>query len=58
MCVWQDEYGAERQLTEGDVKNGVSLHHALAMRAADYAKRPNVFYLRTADWRVFLMQAP
>ncbi|XP_051935662.1 PH and SEC7 domain-containing protein 1 isoform X2 [Hippocampus zosterae] len=58
LYLQKDEYGAERQLTEDDVKNGVSLHHALAMRAADYAKRPNVFYLRTADWRVFLMQAP
>ncbi|XP_077438429.1 PH and SEC7 domain-containing protein 1 isoform X2 [Vanacampus margaritifer] len=58
LYLQKDEYGAEHRLTEDDVKNGVSLHHALAMRAADYAKRPNVFYLRTADWRVFLMQAP
>ncbi|XP_077351981.1 uncharacterized protein psda isoform X2 [Festucalex cinctus] len=58
LYLQKDEYGAERQLTDDDVRNGVSLHHALAMRAADYAKRPNVFYLRTADWRVFLMQAP
>ncbi|XP_019715521.1 uncharacterized protein LOC109509989 [Hippocampus comes] len=58
LYLQKDEYGAERHLTEDDLKNGVSLHHALAMRAADYAKRPNVFYLRTADWRVFLMQAP
>lgn len=55
---WQDEYRAERELTEEDVKNAVSIHHCLAMRAADYSKRPNVFYLRTADWRVFLFQAP
>lgn len=54
----QDEYRAERELTEDDVKNAVSIHHSLAMRAADYSKRPNVFYLRTADWRVFLFQAP
>lgn len=56
--IWQDEYRAERELTEDDVKNAVSIHHSLAMRAADYSKRPNVFYLRTADWRVFLFQAP
>ncbi|MEQ2183154.1 hypothetical protein GOODEAATRI_029713 [Goodea atripinnis] len=55
---WQDEYRTERELTEEDVKNAISIHHALAMRAADYSKRPNVFYLRTADWRVFLFQAP
>lgn len=54
----QDEYRTEREPTEDDVKNAVSVHHALAMRAADYRKRPNVFYLRTADWRVFLLQAP
>lgn len=54
----QDEYRTERELTEEDVKNAVSVHHSLAMRAADYSKRPNVFYLRTADWRVFLFQAP
>lgn len=54
----QDEYRTEREMTEDDVKNAVSIHHSLAMRAADYSKRPNVFYLRTADWRVFLFQAP
>lgn len=58
MIGQQDEYRTERELTEEDVKNAVSVHHSLAMRAADYSKRPNVFYLRTADWRVFLFQAP
>ncbi|TNN24654.1 PH and SEC7 domain-containing protein 1 [Liparis tanakae] len=28
------------------------------MKASDYSKRPHVFYLRTADWRVYLFQAP
>ncbi|XP_078016990.1 uncharacterized protein psda isoform X2 [Epinephelus lanceolatus] len=58
LYLQKDEYRAERELTEEDVKNAVSIHHSLAMRAADYSKRPNVFYLRTADWRVFLLQAP
>uniref|UniRef100_A0A671Y397 Pleckstrin and Sec7 domain containing n=1 Tax=Sparus aurata TaxID=8175 RepID=A0A671Y397_SPAAU len=58
LYLQKDEYRAERDLTEEDVKNAVSIHHSLAMRAADYSKRPNVFYLRTADWRVFLFQAP
>ncbi|XP_059179921.1 PH and SEC7 domain-containing protein 1 [Centropristis striata] len=58
LYLQKDEYRAERELTEDDVKNAVSIHHSLAMRAADYSKRPNVFYLRTADWRVFLLQAP
>lgn len=59
FCVFvhQDEYRSERELSEEDMKNAVSIHHALAMRAADYSKRPDVFYLRTADWRVFLLQA-
>ena len=46
------------QGSEEDLRNAVSVHHSLAMRAADYSKRDNVFYLRTADWRVFLLQAP
>ncbi|XP_075939587.1 PH and SEC7 domain-containing protein 1-like isoform X2 [Anarhichas minor] len=58
LYLQKDEFRAERELTEEDVKNAVSIHHSLAMRAADYSKRPNVFYLRTADWRVFLLQAP
>ncbi|XP_053730723.1 PH and SEC7 domain-containing protein 2-like isoform X1 [Synchiropus splendidus] len=48
----------EEQRAEEDVRNAVSVHHSLAMRAADYHKRPHVFYLRTADWRVLLLQAP
>ncbi|KAK5617359.1 hypothetical protein CRENBAI_007246 [Crenichthys baileyi] len=51
LYLKKDEYRTERELTEEDVKNAISIHHALAMRAADYSKRPNVFYLRTADWR-------
>ncbi|XP_078098742.1 PH and SEC7 domain-containing protein 1 isoform X5 [Sander vitreus] len=58
LYLQKDEFRAERELSEDDVKNAVSVHHSLAMRAADYSKRPNVFYLRTADWRVFLLQAP
>uniref|UniRef100_A0A665TYR8 Pleckstrin and Sec7 domain containing a n=1 Tax=Echeneis naucrates TaxID=173247 RepID=A0A665TYR8_ECHNA len=58
LYLQKDEYRTDRELTEEDVKNAVSIHHSLAMRAADYSKRPNVFYLRTADWRVFLFQAP
>uniref|UniRef100_A0A8C8DL40 Pleckstrin and Sec7 domain containing n=1 Tax=Oryzias sinensis TaxID=183150 RepID=A0A8C8DL40_9TELE len=58
LYLQKDEYRTERELTEEDVKNAVSVHHSLAMRAVDYSKRPNVFYLRTADWRVFLFQAP
>lgn len=35
----------------------VSLHHSLAEPALDYTKKPHVFRLQTADWRVFLFQA-
>ncbi|XP_037554102.1 PH and SEC7 domain-containing protein 1 [Nematolebias whitei] len=57
LYLQKDEYRSERELSEEDLKNAVSIHHSLAMRAADYSKRPDVFYLRTADWRVFLFQA-
>ncbi|XP_062319584.1 PH and SEC7 domain-containing protein 1 isoform X2 [Osmerus eperlanus] len=58
LYLQKGEYSPDRQLTDEDLKNAVSIHHSLAMRATDYSKRPNVFYLRTADWRVFLFQAP
>uniref|UniRef100_H3CUF0 Pleckstrin and Sec7 domain containing 4 n=1 Tax=Tetraodon nigroviridis TaxID=99883 RepID=H3CUF0_TETNG len=35
----------------------VSVHHSLAEPAVDYTKKPHVFRLQTADWRVFLFQA-
>ncbi|XP_031434946.1 PH and SEC7 domain-containing protein 1 isoform X2 [Clupea harengus] len=58
LYLQKGDYQPNKQLTDEDLKNAVSLHHALAMKAADYSKRPHVFYLRTADWRVFLFQAP
>lgn len=42
------------QLTNEEV---VSVHHSLAEQASDYTKRPHVFRLQTADWRIFLFQA-
>ncbi|KFP41149.1 PH and SEC7 domain-containing protein 1, partial [Chlamydotis macqueenii] len=53
----QEEYKPGKALVEEELKNAISIHHSLATRASDYSKRPNVFYLRTADWRVFLFQA-
>lgn len=58
LYLQKEEYRSGQELTQEDLKNAVSIHHSLAMRAADYSKRANVFYLRTADWRVFLFQAP
>lgn len=49
----QNDYRREQQTTE-DV---LSVHHSLAERATDYTKKPHVFRLQTADWRVFLFQA-
>lgn len=53
----QEEYKPGKALAEEELKNAISIHHSLAVQALDYIKRPNVFYLRTADWRVFLFQA-
>lgn len=53
----QDEYKPEKALSEDDLKNAISVHHALAIKAMDYEKKPNVLKLKTADWRVFLFQA-
>uniref|UniRef100_A0AAV2JMA4 Uncharacterized protein n=1 Tax=Knipowitschia caucasica TaxID=637954 RepID=A0AAV2JMA4_KNICA len=57
LYLQKEEYRSGQELTQEDLKNAVSVHHSLAMRAVDYSKRANVFYLRTADWRVFLLQA-
>ncbi|XP_061564758.1 PH and SEC7 domain-containing protein 1-like [Cololabis saira] len=58
LYLQKGEYRPDKQLSDEDLKNAVSIHHSLAMKASDYSKRPNVFYLRTADWRVYLFQAP
>lgn len=56
LYLQKDEYKPEKALSEEDLKNAVSLHHALASKATDYEKKPNVFKLKTADWRVLLFQ--
>ncbi|XP_015355263.1 LOW QUALITY PROTEIN: PH and SEC7 domain-containing protein 4 [Marmota marmota marmota] len=54
----------EDHCLEGDslvghmVDEPVGVHHSLASPATHYTKRPHVFQLRTADWRLFLFQAP
>ncbi|XP_053495313.1 PH and SEC7 domain-containing protein 1-like isoform X2 [Ictalurus furcatus] len=58
LYLQKGELRPDKQLSDEDMKNAVSIHHSLAVRATDYHKRPNVFYLRTADWRVYLFQAP
>ncbi|XP_038638800.1 PH and SEC7 domain-containing protein 1-like isoform X2 [Scyliorhinus canicula] len=58
LYLQKDEYKSDKQLSAEDLKNAISIHHSLAVRATDYSKKPNVFYLKTADWRIFLLQAP
>ncbi|XP_059982358.1 PH and SEC7 domain-containing protein 1 isoform X2 [Lagenorhynchus albirostris] len=58
LYLQKEEYQPGEAPSEAELKNAISIHHALATRASDYSKRPHVFYLRTADWRVFLFQAP
>ncbi|XP_012791154.2 PH and SEC7 domain-containing protein 3 isoform X2 [Sorex araneus] len=57
LYLQKDEFKPEKALAEEDLKNAVSVHHALASRATDYDKKPNVLKLKTADWRVLLFQA-
>uniref|UniRef100_G3T563 Pleckstrin and Sec7 domain containing 2 n=1 Tax=Loxodonta africana TaxID=9785 RepID=G3T563_LOXAF len=57
LYLQKDEYRPDK-LSEGDLKNAIRVHHALATRASDYSKKSNVLKLKTADWRVFLFQAP
>lgn len=40
------------------VDEPVGVHHSLATPATYYTKKPHVFQLRTADWRLYLFQAP
>uniref|UniRef100_A0A8C6IJ02 Pleckstrin and Sec7 domain containing 3 n=1 Tax=Mus spicilegus TaxID=10103 RepID=A0A8C6IJ02_MUSSI len=56
LYLQKDEYKPEKSLSDEDLKNAVSVHHALASKATDYEKKPNVFKLKTADWRVLLFQ--
>ncbi|XP_069475123.1 PH and SEC7 domain-containing protein 4-like isoform X2 [Ambystoma mexicanum] len=53
LCLVKEEYRPDYQLSE----EVIGIHHALAERASKYNKRPNVFRLQTADWRIYLFQA-
>eukprot|EP00058_Branchiostoma_floridae_P024924 XP_002610414.1 hypothetical protein BRAFLDRAFT_72362 [Branchiostoma floridae] len=57
LFMHKEEYRYERQVYTEDIRNSISIHHSLASKATDYKKRPNVFRLRTAEWRIFLFQA-
>lgn len=52
LYLLKDDYRKETQTYE----EVVSVHHSLAEPATDYTKKPYVFRLQTADWRVFLFQ--
>lgn len=53
LYLQKDDYRRDSHTNE----EVVSMHHSLAEPAADYTKKPHVFRLQTADWRVFLLQA-
>ncbi|XP_070844811.1 PH and SEC7 domain-containing protein 3 [Chaetodon trifascialis] len=53
LYLQKDDYRRDQPINE----EVVSVHHSLAEQAADYTKKPHVFRLQTADWRVFLFQA-
>lgn len=53
LYLQKDDYRKDQPSNE----EVVSVHHSLAEQAADYIKKPHVFRLQTADWRVFLFQA-
>lgn len=57
---WQgeDHCPAEESLVGQMVDEPVGVHHSLATPAIHYTKKPHVFQLRTADWRLYLFQAP
>lgn len=46
LYLQKDEYKPEKALSEEDLKNAVSVHHALASKATDYEKKPNVLKLK------------
>lgn len=59
-AVWQGEdHSPEGENLIGQmVDEPVGVHHSLASAATHYTKKPYVFQLRTADWRLYLFQAP
>ncbi|XP_043952159.1 PH and SEC7 domain-containing protein 2 [Gambusia affinis] len=53
LYLQKHDYRRDNPVTE----DMVGVHHSLAEPANDYTKKPHVFRLQTADWRVFLFQA-
>ncbi|KAK2498844.1 hypothetical protein MC885_005021 [Smutsia gigantea] len=54
----QDHCPEGQSLSGLMVDEPVGVHHSLATPATHYTKKPHVFQLRTADWRLYLFQAP
>ncbi|XP_059973404.1 PH and SEC7 domain-containing protein 4 [Mesoplodon densirostris] len=54
-----EDHGLDGESLLGQtVDEPVGVHHSLATPATHYTKKPHVFQLRTADWRLYLFQAP
>ncbi|XP_069177991.1 PH and SEC7 domain-containing protein-like isoform X1 [Procambarus clarkii] len=57
LYLHKDEQGARRGPQHAQLgHNAIRLHHALATRAHDYAKKEHVFRLQTADQAEYLLQ--
>ncbi|KAM9306778.1 uncharacterized protein KZ484_000166 isoform 2-T3 [Pholidichthys leucotaenia] len=52
LYLQKNDYPRDQPINE----EVVLVHHSLAEQATDYTKKPHVFRLQTADWRVFLFQ--
>ncbi|XP_013931355.1 PREDICTED: PH and SEC7 domain-containing protein 4-like [Thamnophis sirtalis] len=59
MLLNTDLHGQDEQHLEmSGSEELIGVSHALAEKASKYTKRPHVFRLQTADWHIFLFQAP
>merc|ERR1711962_885585 len=56
LYLHKDEQGARKGPHPQLGVNAIRLHHAMATRAQDYAKKEHVFRLETADQAEYLLQ--
>ena len=56
LYLYKDQHMMKKgHLPEGS-QNAIRIHHSVAFKASDYAKKQHVFRLVTADWAEFLFQ--
>ncbi|XP_005100703.1 PH and SEC7 domain-containing protein 3 [Aplysia californica] len=56
LYQYKDEHHFSKGQFVESSHNAIRIHHSLATKAADYAKKQHVFRLQTADWAEFLFQ--